>query len=215
MTPKTSLVTAVAVALVAVPAAWGAQAPDVIERAVTGGKLASQSLPQPNPRGMLASDWSEREQQAQPFNLRQVLASDSVESARQQAQPFNLRNVLASDSVESARQQAQPFNLRDVLASDSVESAKAESQPFNLRDVLASDSVEAYGTALTSVDRRIVGDNYREPPKPVNRPTTIAASDSGREIEWSQIGMGFGLGILLAIGLFLAMRSTRVRHLAH
>ena len=82
MTPKTSLVTAVAVALVAVPAAWGAQAPDaferavatqhqstpvvspdVIERAVTA-KLASQSLPQPNPRGMLASD--------------------SVESARQQ-----------------------------------------------------------------------------------------------------------------------------------
>ena len=49
----------------------------------------------------------------------------------------------------------------------------------------------------------------------MNRPTTIAASDSGREIEWSQIGMGFGLGILLAIGLFLAMRSTRVRHLAH
>ena len=173
MTPKTSLVTTVAVALVAVPAAWGAQAPDVIERAVTA-KLASPSLPQPNPRGM-----------------------------------------LASDSVESARQQAQPFNLRNVLASDSVESAKAESQPLNLRDVLASDSVEEYGTALTSVDRRIVGDNYREPPKPVNRPTTIAASDSGREIEWSQIGMGFGLGILLAIGLFLAMRSTRVRHLAH
>ncbi len=144
-----------------------------------------------------------------------VLAPLPNESARQQAQPFNLRQVLASDSVESARQQAQPFNLRHVLASDSVESAKAESQPFNLRDVLASDSVEEYGTALTSVDRRIVGDNYREPPKPVNRPTTIAASDSGREIEWSQIGMGFGLGILLAIGLFLAMRSTRVRHLAH
>ena len=165
---------------------------------------------------MLASDSVESaRQQAQPFNLRQVLASDSVETARQQAQPFNLRQVLASDSVETARQQAQPFNLRQVLASDSVESAKAESQPFNLRDVLASDSVEEYGTALTSVDRRIVGDNYREPPKPVNRPTTIAASDSGREIEWSQIGMGFGLGILLAIGLFLAMRSTRVRHLAH
>ena len=101
-----------------------------------------------------------------------------------------------------------------MLASDSVESARAESQPFNLRDVLASDSVEEYGTARTSVDRRIVGDN-REPSKPVNRPTTIAASDSGREIEWSQIGMGFGLGILLAIGLFLAMRSTRIRHLAH
>ena len=176
MTPKISLVTVVAVALVAVPAAWGSQQ-------------------QSNPRGMLASD--------------------SVESARHQAEPFNLRHVLASDSVESARQQAEPLNLRNVLASDSVESAKAESQPINLRDVLASDSVEAYGSAGTSVDRRIVGDNYREPPKPVNRPTTIAASDSGREIEWTQIGMGFGLGILLAVGLFLAMRSTRSRQLAH
>jgi hypothetical protein len=193
MTPKISLVTVVAVAVVAVPAAWGGQAPDAFERAVTA-KLASQSLPQPNPRGMLASD--------------------SVESARQ-AQPFNIRDVLASDSVESAKAETQLINPRDVLASDSVESARAESQPINLREVLASDSVEASGTARTSVDQRLVADNYREPSKPVSRPTTIAASDSGREIEWSQIGMGFGLGILLAVGLFLAMRSTRIRQLAH
>ena len=174
MTPKISLVTVVAVALVAVPAAWG--------------------VPQPNARGMLASD--------------------SVESARQ-AQPFNTRAVLASDSVESARAESQPVNLRDVLASDSVESAKTESQAFNLRDVLASDSVEAYSTAQTSVDRRIVGDNYREPLKPVTHPATIAASGSGNEIEWPQVGIGFGLGVLLAIGLLLAMRFTRIRQLAH
>ena len=156
MTPKTSFVTVVAMALVAVPAAWGAQAPDaferavatqhqstpvvspdVIERAVTA-RLASQSLPQPNPRGMLASD--------------------PVENARHEAQPFNLRDVLASDSVESARQEAQPFNIRDVLASDSVETSRGES---------------------TYVDRRLVADNYREPPKPVIHPATIAASGSG------------------------------------
>ncbi len=64
MTPKISLVTVVAVALVAVPAAWGGQA-------------------QSNPRGMLASDAVEsvREQAAQSFNTRNAMASDSVDAA--------------------------------------------------------------------------------------------------------------------------------------
>jgi hypothetical protein len=38
---------------------------------------------------------------------------------------------------------------------------------------------------------------------------------SGREIEWPQIGIGFGIGLLLAAGLYLAMRFTRIRPLAH
>ena len=64
MTSKISLVTVVAVALVAVPAAWGGQA-------------------QSNPRGMLASDAVEsvREQAAQSFNTRNAMASDSVDAA--------------------------------------------------------------------------------------------------------------------------------------
>jgi len=49
-------------------------------------------------------------------------------------------------------------------------------------------------------------------------PTTVpvaVTTGSGREIEWPQVGIGFGVGILLALGLVLAMRATRIRPLAH
>jgi len=38
---------------------------------------------------------------------------------------------------------------------------------------------------------------------------------SGREIEWSKIGIGVGLGVLLVLGLVLGMRVAKVRPLAH
>jgi hypothetical protein len=58
-------------------------------------------------------------------------------------------------------------------------------------------SGDDHGTNLTNV--------------PVASPTV----SSGRELEWPQIGVGFGIGIVLALGLFLAMKSTRQRPLAH
>ena len=39
--------------------------------------------------------------------------------------------------------------------------------------------------------------------------------DSANGPDWSQLGTGFGLGLLLAVALFVAMRMTRVRPLAH
>jgi hypothetical protein len=50
--------------------------------------------------------------------------------------------------------------------------------------------------------------------------TTVAAIptgsvSSGSGIEWPQLGIGFGLGILLAASLWLAVRMTRSRPLAH
>ena len=43
----------------------------------------------------------------------------------------------------------------------------------------------------------------------------VPTISSGRGLEWPQIGIGFGVGILLALGLVLALRHTRVRPLAH
>jgi hypothetical protein len=43
----------------------------------------------------------------------------------------------------------------------------------------------------------------------------VVATGSGSEIDWPQVGIGFGVGILLALGLLLAMRFTRIRPLAH
>jgi hypothetical protein len=38
---------------------------------------------------------------------------------------------------------------------------------------------------------------------------------SGRDVEWAQIGIGFSIGIVLAIVLGLTLKATRPRTLAH
>ena len=113
MTPKFSLVTAVAgAALLILPSPPGARpaAGHVPRRRRACGRgedrFAVHDSAQPSCRAPVRLG-RERDRRgsrlcAQPFNLRHVLASDSVESARQQAQPFNLRHMLASDSVQSA-----------------------------------------------------------------------------------------------------------------
>ncbi|HWQ24710.1 MAG TPA: hypothetical protein VNK94_11450 [Gaiellaceae bacterium] len=46
-------------------------------------------------------------------------------------------------------------------------------------------------------------------------PVAASPTGDGRELEWPQLGIGFGLGILLAFGLVLAARLTRFRPLTH
>lgn len=50
---------------------------------------------------------------------------------------------------------------------------------------------------------------------PVAAPAQVPTIDAGRNIEWPQVGIGFGVGVLLAVGLLLAVRATRIRPLAH
>jgi hypothetical protein len=56
-------------------------------------------------------------------------------------------------------------------------------------------------------------DQVRLDPNRLSTPTVSASS--GSEIEWPQLGIGFGLGILLVAGLWLAMRMTKGRPLVH
>ncbi len=46
-------------------------------------------------------------------------------------------------------------------------------------------------------------------------PAPVGTSRSGRDVEWSQVGLGFGVGVLLAIGVLLVLRIPRVRQPAH
>jgi len=50
---------------------------------------------------------------------------------------------------------------------------------------------------------------------PDSASSPIVSTSSASEIEWQQLGIGFGLGILLVAGLWLAMRMTKGRPLAH
>jgi hypothetical protein len=52
------------------------------------------------------------------------------------------------------------------------------------------------------------------PPRGEFTPQT-EVTGSGIELELPQLGIGFGIGLMLALGLFLVMRYTRGRELAH
>ena len=58
----------------------------------------------------------------------------------------------------------------------------------------------------------VVDDRFRIDPTSDQNPVTVS---SGREVELPQIGIGLGIGLALAFGLFLLMRYTRGRQLAH
>lgn len=80
-------------------------------------------------------------------------------------------------------------------------------------DVVPSDLAHLFAPPRSQV--RLVGhiDRYELdlPNGPVAEPTT----SSGREIEWPQVGIGFGIGMVLLLGLILAARFTRGRPFAH
>lgn len=48
-----------------------------------------------------------------------------------------------------------------------------------------------------------------------NVPVTVSATSSGREIDIPQVGIGFGIGLVLLLGIFLALRAAHVRPFAH
>ena len=81
------------------------------------------------------------------------------------------------------------------------------------RDAFERGAQVGVGTGLESN----VG-SYRdafERSNPQTTPVTAAPVGSGTEIEWQQVGIGLALGVALMLGLWLAMRITRIRPLAH
>jgi hypothetical protein len=208
MTPKTVLTTAFgATALVLallVSPAWGQPAPDVVDRAVaqqqqqrdfwnydqSGTKVTNASPGvAPDQLGGLYSGQSGVETQ--------IVSPDAVEravAARQALLTDSGRNLRFDDHRGTGGAQ-RTGSYPDVI--DRAVAAKLQSNP------------------QTFQDRQRLGDNFRDVPKQTIHPAQISSTDSGRELEWPQIGVGFGIGILLAIGLMLALRMTRIRPLAH
>ncbi len=78
----------------------------------------------------------------------------------------------------------------------------------------APDWFERAAAAAVRDNREIVVDD-RFGLHPQSVPSPVTVTSSGREIEWPQLGIGFGIGLVLALGLYLAVRFTRIRPLAH
>lgn len=72
----------------------------------------------------------------------------------------------------------------------------------------------ALNNRISSLPTAIPGDHH-ERFEALGTPSPASISSSGSDIEWPQVGVGFGMGALLALGLVLTLRLVRARELAH
>ena len=114
------------------------------------------------------------------------------------------------DSWGADRNQATVHVSPDLA--DRVAAARQQELSSMLDARERSFAAKSDATTVVSPDP-VRDDRFRLDPASI--PTPAATIGSARGIEWLQIGIGFGGGVLLAIGLFLAMRMTRVRQPAH
>ena len=117
----------------------------------------------------------------------------------------NERATLAQQSDSLARQGDSPATAA-FYTDESVSRARQEA----VAAFLANERATLVEQGSSSVGSR---DQVRLDPD--NVPSPAVSVSSGSEIEWPQLGIGFGFGILLVAGLWLAMRMTKVRGLAH
>ena len=83
--------------------------------------------------------------------------------------------------------------------------------PQDLAALYAGSTLNAYPASTVLINKAL------ENPVSVaggDKPAPVSVTDS-REIEWPQIGIGLGIGALLMIGLYMALKATRHRPLAH
>ena len=73
-------------------------------------------------------------------------------------------------------------------------------------------TLAAQGLGAVRVVQR--GDDFLRT-RPEIGPTPTSDASGSSDVEWAQLGIGFGLGILLAAGLWLAIRMTKQRQFAH
>ena len=118
------------------------------------------------------------------------------------------------DAVERAVTAKQAQKSTTVVSPDAVDRANAARAAFRPSLATMPDLIERTVANRSMSGRTLVFDRYRDFSTPISQPTTVA-SDSGSGIEWPQVGIGFGVGILLALGLVLASRGLRIRPLAH
>jgi hypothetical protein len=119
------------------------------------------------------------------------------------------------DNWGADRQAGVPSDTAAML--DARERAQAAKFQAQLGDGPSTDAFDrAVAARIVETVRPLVGDGGdRFTIDGSSNPVTVAASGSGREIEWPQIGFGVLLGIVLALGLMLVMRTARSRELAH
>lgn len=113
----------------------------------------------------------------------------------------------------------QGLNRQHELGSFAPQYMDAGERAIRVQDTrpaIVPDALER-AVANSGTDSFVKGDDFVRI-DPADLPTVVpvtTASPTGTEVEWPQIGIGFGIGVLLVLGLVLTWRMTRVRTLAH
>ncbi len=104
-----------------------------------------------------------------------------------------------------------------VASVDSTSALDAREEAFGAKreaQLVAGGAKDVFERTVIAATREttpvVVDDRFRIDPTANPVPVEVT---SGR--EWPQIGFGLGIALLLGIGLLLAMRSTRIRPVAH
>ena len=114
------------------------------------------------------------------------------------------------DSWGADRSQASVRVSPDLA--DRVAAAK-QKELFAMLDARERSFAATRVASTAATPERAHDDHFRFDPSTV--PTPIATTTSGGGIDWSQLGIGFAVGVLLMIGLIVAMRLPRARQPAH
>ena len=125
----------------------------------------------------------------------------------------------APDVFERAVAVQQRDVSTPIVSPDALDRAVAAKLSLQSQPITSPDAVDrAKAAELSQLSTQTVSPDVFERAVVAREgtlPVTVSATDTGRTIEWPQIGAGFGIGILLALGLLVAMRHTRGRPLAH
>jgi hypothetical protein len=109
-----------------------------------------------------------------------------------------------------AKGQVEPVSPVD--AREAALGAKREAQMDGV------SGPDAFERAVIANERSkpviVVDDRFRLDPNTGFESTPVKVTTT-RDIEWPQVGIGLGIGVLLMIGLYLALKATRQRPLAH
>ena len=123
------------------------------------------------------------------------------------------------DAFERGTPETAALQTSQMMAEDGFDKAVALANQRGLGSVLTyRDSFERATPVKPVTGLHSKRDTYRDGAEravPIAGPSEVATISSGRELHWPQIGIGFGIGIALMFGLWLAMRVTRIRPLAH
>jgi hypothetical protein len=142
--------------------------------------------------------------------------------ADRQSQPVRVspdlgdRAIVAEQIRLERMLDARERSLGAGLGYAKLSALEQREESFATKRVLAPAPDDWFGRAVAAEIRDyrtpVVDDRFTIDPTSGQEPVTVS---SGREVELPQIGIGFGIGLVLALGIFLVMRYSRGRQLAH